>query len=146
MRDAKTFDEWHGHLLLLAAHFSLRRLMPLTIPADSESEQRAGQIRLTADVDGNFTGAHFVAPSQIDNPWLKHLFNSEEVQQLKRKEAYASECFAHLFTSLAMERISEEGQEKQKAELQERSEVSRLDAREWLARSKAKFEAAPYLT
>jgi hypothetical protein len=143
MRSAKDFDSWVGDLALLAAHLTLRRWLPLT--EDKEGESGGGTIEIAMGNDGNATGARYVGRPQIDLAILAKLFDSQEIQTLHRKEAYAAECFAHLFNSIYSGCVTEDHQKELYEEYHRRAEQDWVGARQWLALGKSRFTIAPYL-
>lgn len=146
MKELQDFAEWYRGLTLLAAHLTMRRHLPLTIDANANDEApHAGRIELFVDENQAFTGGRFVAPPQVTNPLVEALFDPAEIADLNRHEAYAAECFAHLFTAFNLGLISEEGQAKKLSEFAAREATDRLDARQWLAFGKSRFEIGPYL-
>jgi hypothetical protein len=139
MRDADVFNSWLGDLAVLAAHLIMRHWLPLMIPAAGAAEQ-GGKIELFED-----GGGRYIKPPQDENPILVHLFERDEIETLHRKEAYAAECFAHLFASVAGGYVTPEHQQEMAEEYTRRATESRIDARQWLALGKSRFEIAPYL-
>ena len=116
MHDARDFDSWLADLALLATYLTMRRWLPVT----GEVEREQNQI-------------------------LGYLFERDEIETLRRKEAFAAECFAHLFTSVLSGCTTPEHQEQIAAEYHRREVESRLDARQWLALGKSRFQIAPYV-
>jgi hypothetical protein len=150
MSSAGDFDSWSIDLGVMAAYLTLRRWLPLMIPLENNSEddgavRPAGRIELQKTEDGDITGGRFIPPREEENPALVHLFQREEIDTLRRKEAYAAECFAHLFTSVTNGYISSQHQQKVADDYAQRAAISKLDARQWLALGKSRFEIAPYI-
>lgn len=145
MKDATSFEDWQARLGVLAAYLTLRRWLPLKVKAEGASEDQGGQIELQAGPDGNVETGRFVAPPQDDHPILAWLFNQDEVDTLHRREAYAAECFAHLFASHFGGLITPAHQQEVAEDYARRAAENRLDARQWLALGKSRFEIAPYL-
>jgi hypothetical protein len=144
MEGAHDFESWVGDLAVLAAYLTARRWLPLRVAIDGATDRR-GEIELHTTDGGGITGGRFVPPEEMENPILAQLFESSDIQTLHRKEAYAAECFAHLFTSVVSGFVTTEHQHKACVEYAARASQSRIDAREWLALSKSRFEVAPYL-
>lgn len=145
MKDATSFEDWQARLGVLAAYLTLRRWLPLKVKAEGASEDHGGRIELQAGADGQVEGGRFVAPPQEDHPILAWLFSAEEIENLHRREAYAAECFAHLFASHFGGMITPEHQKEVAEDYARRAADNRLDARQWLALGKSRFEIAPYL-
>ncbi|MBI2732945.1 MAG: hypothetical protein HYX44_06520, partial [Aquabacterium sp.] len=106
---------------------------------------QGGRIELQAGPEGQVEGGRFVAPPQEDHPILSWLFSPEEIDTLHRREAYAAECFAHLFTSHFGGMITPQHQQEVAEDYARRAAENRLDARQWLALGKSRFEIAPYV-
>lgn len=146
MKDATDFADWQARLGVLAAYLTLRRWMPLRVNApQAEGQDASARIELQQDEAGRTAGGQFVPPPQDDHPILAWLFDATEIEALHRREAYAAECFAHLFTAHFGGMITEAHQQEVAAEYARRAAQSKLDARQWLALGKSRFESAPYL-
>lgn len=142
MRESRDFDAWISDLANLAAHLVMRRWLPLTIAEESAGP---GKIELFAGDDSEIVGGRFVAPPHTDNPFLAHLFDEAEILTLHRREAYAAECFAHLYSSVMAEWTTSKHQDEMTAEYHRRMAQSSLDARQWAALGKSRFKLAPYI-
>ena len=138
------FDSWHAALVRLAAHLSLRRLLPKTIGASPGDPPVEVPEPAPEPAPWEHSAAHFDPGPRKDHPLLGLLFSPEEIHHIHRKEAYAAECFAHLYTAIMSGDVSEAAQARVAAEYACRVAVDRLEARQWHARQRAMFEAAPY--
>jgi len=147
MSNAKDYDSWSVDLAVMAAYLTLRKWLPLMIPLEDDGAARpTGRIELSKAANGDLAGGRFIPPPEQENPVLVHLFPREEIDALHRKEAYAAECFAHLYTAVMSGDISPEHQKKVADEYARRVAISKLDARQWLALGKSRFEIAPYIS
>lgn len=134
------FVSWRLALAVLVAHLTERRRVPLTVPVSDS--QGGGEIVIAADG----SGGQFIPPPEVDHPALAQLFSPEEIKMLHRREAYAAECFAHLFSAVFGGYVTEERQAELHAEFARQATVNRLDAKQSLLLMKTRFEAAPWLS
>lgn len=144
MHEATSFENWQARLGVLASYLTLRRWLPLKVKAEGAPEE-GGRIELQLGQHGDVETGRFVAPPQEVHPMLAWLFNAEEINTLNQHEAFAAECFAHLFTSHFSGMLTAERQKELAEEYGQRAAQSRLDARQWLALGKSRFEIAPCL-
>lgn len=121
MKDAASFEDWQARLGVLAAYLTLRRWLPLKVKAEDASDDQA------------------------DHPMLSWLFNSKEINTLHQREAQATECFNHLFSSHFGGMITPQHQQEVAEDYARRAAENRLDTRQWLALGKSRFEIAPYV-
>lgn len=143
-RSALNFEEWAGDLALLAARLIMLQWVPLKRRA-SEVENNERKIQLLVDEEGNLRGGRYVGTPTEDLPHLVEIFGSKQIEELNKKLAYSSECFAHLFASVAGDNITEIKQTKIAEEYKEFEKTDKLAARQWLALGKSRFEIAPYI-
>ena len=144
MRDAPDFDTWTEDLSILAAHLAMRRWLRLRVDGQDRSEVERESQPATA-VDDAHSGGRFSMPPQDENPLLTQLIERAEIDELHRKEAFAAECFAHLFSAVLCGCVTADYQQSTAEEYVRRATANRLDARQWLALGKSRFQLAPYL-